>query len=208
MPLRYSRRTRRPRMSRRRRVLRRRVYRTRRLRRQPVHIFKRSKQSTLTLSSITPNAEYSFKLSDVTQYTEFTSLFDQYKISAIRLQILPKFNSIDNTSSKNFNIYTVIDRTDNSALGNATDALEYQSMKMTPYTRRHVRYFKPSVLVNVMDDTTTDSGAYQPKMNQWIATDFPEITHYGIKLITDQNVTGNTEFTVLTTYYFALKNVK
>lgn len=208
MPIRYSRRTRRLRRPR-RRMMRRRVYRNRRLRRTPVHLVKRVVKSTLP---ITYNANTTFsyivKLNDLPDYSDFTNLFDQYKISGVKIEIIPRGNESSLSSSQSTQVMSVIDRNGLANPFTENQLLQYQSLRKTPLFRRHVRYYKPAVLTPALDYNATNPFPLS-KVNQWISTENPDVDHYGLYgFVPDPGFEANITMDVYTTFYIALRAIK
>lgn len=221
--LRRRRSTRRP-IRRRPRMMRRRYPIRKRLSRRPkVHLFKRSFHTTITIlkSSNTAGCNY-FTLDQLPNYTEFTSLYDQYKVNGLKYEFIPRFNSIDQTAGTGGEFYTAIDRTDNNSPSTLNELLEYQSMRKSPLTRKHTRYFKPGVPTAVFASTDDPANSVLPidaivKLSPWITTDAPstgggtsnQIQHLGLKFwCSATNASSNTVVDVICTSYLAMRTVK
>lgn len=225
MPLRYSRRTRRPRTMRRRRIVRRRTYRNRRMnrKRSTTHLFKRSFHTTINIlkSANTAGCNY-FQLDQLPNYSEFVDLFDQYKVNALKYEFVPRFNSIDQASATGGEFYTAIDRVSNDPPSSLNEMLEYQSLRKTPLTRRHVRYFKPGVATAIYANVDDASGSTYPfpagvKLSPWISTDAEDntaskstnIQHLGLKYWCSQtNASANTTMDIICTAFLGMRTVK
>lgn len=232
MPIRRSRRpTRRPRISRvvmARRRVRGGGYRRNR---QPIHYFKRTcKISDITASwnaatatATTIAGTYALSLDSVSAHGEFTSLYDQYMIRAVKLSFVPSGNSyMTSTVSgiatpvgfSRFN--SVIDYNDSSVPANENEMLQYQSLKTTPGYKTHTRYFKPKVQQTIADNDVTGTvvnGA--PKGNCWLDCANPSVDHLGLKVFCAapiNSVSASTSvsitYSVYATFYLAFKNVR
>jgi len=100
---------------------------------------------------------YSFVLSAVPGYTEFTSLFDQYRIAMVRVVWRPRFNmSAIQAVSTDVNplMISVIDYDDASTL-TITQMLNYQSYKETRFDKDHVRCIAPRIAIGAYSGTFT-----------------------------------------------------
>jgi len=123
----------------------------------------------------------SFKLSDAPSYTQFTALFDEYRITAIKLYWLPCF-SVNTTAAAELTVpqlISAIDYDDASTPGsanviNAFDTLRVHGMLNKMYTRT----LKPTVALATY---TTSFVGYAQRQDQWIDCNSPATTHYGIK---------------------------
>jgi len=182
-------------------------------RKRPIHTFKRKIDSTLTLDNESDTStSYIFKLSDLPNSTDFTNLFDSYKINGIRWEMKPRFNSCDVATPGLVPIYTVIDRNDNEYLTSIHDALEYETCKVHKMTQNIKRYFKPAIMSTALS-TGSETTLGLQLWNRWISTNTveggPNISHLGLKLYA--NTTGLSNpivYDVITTYYFQCKAVK
>ncbi|AUW34332.1 capsid protein [Circovirus sp.] len=206
----------------RRRMLRRKIYRNRRVRRQNVHLFKRSFATTISIlkSANTAGCNF-FSLNQLPNYGEFTALFDQYKVNGVKYEFIPRFNSIDQATATGGEFYTVIDRCDNDAPTSLNQMLEYQSMRKTPLTRKHTRYFKPGVPTGVYANVDDPLNAYplasRVTLSPWLSTTDGEnasqvpssIEHLGLKYwCSATNASANTTVDVVCTAYLAMRTVR
>lgn len=188
--------------------------------RQPVQMIKRkwvTEQSVNfdgTPADLTP--VFTFALSDLPNYTEFTNLWDQYMLAAVKLAIVPRYNVVTQESAGDaatkvgdIMIYSVIDYNDSSVLTSRNDALQYQSCKATPGRKVHKRYLKPKYLSQIYESAVTTG--YSSKRG-FLATTDPSVPHYAVKTYwhasDDTGVIGNVKFDVVMTYYLMLKTVK
>jgi len=187
------------------------------------HFFKRSFTSSITiLKSGNTSGCNVFTLNQLPNYTEFSNLFDQYRVNGVKYEFIPRFNSIDQAAATGGEFYTAIDRTDNDAPASLNDMLEYQSLRKTPLTRRHVRYYKPGVPTAVymsVDDPNNSVAALSsaPKLSPWLSTDATGpssttslgIEHLGLKYWCSQtNAAANTTMDVICTAYLQFRTVK
>jgi len=78
--------------------------------RQKVHFFKRHVDlGTITLSSAGITTQgYSFQLDEVPNYTEFTALYDQYKLSAVAIKFISNARYITVQSNNNKEIIGIL----------------------------------------------------------------------------------------------------
>lgn len=223
MPIRRSRPRRVPRRVRMRRVMRGRIGR-----RMPprVHRFKRMCKLDNISASITNlgvgsgiSLAYQFTLDSLPNYTEFTNLYDLYKINGIKLTFVPSASEyINSTTSGTANqngfqrFASVLDFDDTSTPVNENELLQYSSLKQTPGWATHSRYFKPRVntVVEGIVGATLASSSTAPK---WISTANPEVEHLGVKIFVPPPIAGSSvsaaiTYTVYATYYVSCRNVK
>lgn len=161
--------------------------------------------STVLLTSASPTAvAFSFSLNDVPNYTEFTALYDMYKIKAIKVYFYPAMTESVSTSTTNApagetRCITALDRNDATATS-FDDLRQYQNAKVFQLNRRHTRYiYKPMIF-----DTTGYS------VSPWLACTSPSVNYYGLKFAaepTAQSV-GNYLYTIEAKFYMAFKSVR
>ena len=218
MPRRYApkrRLIRRKRLARRpmRRILRRRPA-------QPVQLFKRVQYLTGFLSNNTASDTYgsmTFNLNSVPGASEFTHLYDQYMIKALKVSFIPRGTTSDlgnpvalpGYTGQSVGVFSVIDYDDNDNPTSIQQLCEYQNMKMTRSHQVHSRYFKPKLL---MAGPTTSAGTVigstMVRKVQWIDCDSVLVPHYGLKYALQQAPNVAQQFDVKVEYYLAFKNVR
>lgn len=175
---------------------------------QKLFLFKRfCDYGELTISNSTNTyASYNFSLVDLPSYTEFTSLYDMYKINAVKLTFLPQVtNSISSGTVNNPNassrFFSVIDYNDGSAPTSIDELRQYHSCRMTPILRKHKRYImKPKIL---------DSNGFS--ISPWMSTASPSANYYGLKIAVepmDSTSTTTMIYTVEAKIYMSFKQVK
>lgn len=186
-----------------------RVPRSRLAIRQPIHYFKRTAfySSYVQGSTLSTNA-YGLigQLTQVPGYTDFTALFDQYRIMAMKIRLSPRANSAEvGTNQGLIKMWSAVDYDDNTPITNISDMLQRPYVKQTKSSQEHVRYFKPRVNVPTPGIVNVIPG--QSSTRQWLDCDNPSIPHYGLKVLVDQLPSGAQSWDVSVTYYLAFKNV-
>lgn len=129
-----------------------------------------------------------FRLSDIPNYTDFTSLYDQYRIVGIKVTLVncaPVNTNAFNVTTGLFNPYTegaLISAVDLDDAGAATvnQILEHDSCIIHGNGRKFTREFIPAVA----QATYQSAGftGYGSKQNMWIDTNSPAVEHYGLKI--------------------------
>lgn len=185
-----------------------------------IHYFKRSfLLATLTASNAgVQNWAYSFQLSDLPSYTEFTTLFDQYKFIGVKIKMLPVNTQVSIIPQQSpVTAYgaigvpmmcTVIDYDDASALSAKNDYLQYQNCQMFQCVKQHNRYFQPRL---AMSNYTGSFGGYSNLRPQWIDCNTNNTQHYGFKVFMEQagaNMNGEAVYEIYATYYLKFRNVR
>lgn len=178
---------------------------------QKVHFFKRVKVDEIAVSKASAfNPIYSdvagtdyntFNLAQLPNYTEFTALFDQYKICGIKQKYVFSRNSAEVGGSVELpNLVTVNDWNDTSALADEAEALQYASYKSKRLDYPISRFFRPTMAVG-----------QEIKKAQWLRATNTSETHYGIKqayTIADTAAAGLGSMKIYTTFYIACRTPK
>lgn len=153
-------------------------------------------------------AAYNFQLSQVGgNLGPFTALYDQYRISKIVYQLVPKWNSSDlDTTHQGGNlpmIATCIDYDDGNAPANFGDIIQRQNAKLHRGSKIITRTFKPCA--NFVVDAST--GALSSKQSPWLDATNTSVPHYGLKLgIT--SVQAPQDYDVIVKYYLQFRQVR
>lgn len=193
--------------------------------RRQVHVFKRSvyigniTASVSALGVPTPVATaYSFALSQLPNVSDFTSLFDQYKLTGVKVTLTPALSEgiasplAGTASPLGFSrVHSVIDYDDNTAPTSEDQLLEYGSHKSTAPFQTHSRYIKPKLLQEIYRSSLTT--AYSPRANTYLDLTYTDVPHLGMKVwISAPNTNAGTAqsitYKVYQTMYFTCKNVR
>lgn len=155
-----------------------------------------------------------FRLDDVPNYTEFTNLFDSFRIKRIKVMFIPTSNvslSPDTAPNDVFKsteyanrLFTVLDFNDDTVPTTIDELRQYDTCRMSPNNVIHKRYFQPKY------NATVTAGSYQAK-GQWLQCDTSaDVVHYGIKYgITHQSLTQSNEvYKIEAVFYMQFKNTK
>lgn len=183
---------------------------------QPIQYFKRTQYlSENTLSSNTADVFFNhfFTLSQVPDSTDFTNLYDQYCIKAVKITLIPRGNVADISVPGSYNgqsvgVFSVIDYDDTNLLTSIQKACEYPNMKMTRSHQQHSRYFKPRFNLNGV--TNQGTGTVDTTMNTrgWLDCNRINVPHFGIKFALQQTPNVPQVYDVKIDYYLAFKNVR
>lgn len=189
-------------------------------RKNNVHAFKRSVLKATNISTNTTSGAllvaYSFALSDLPNSGEFTALYDQYKITGIKLDFIWRSTNISQVETQNTQqqgapyMYYVIDHDDSTA-ATVNELREFAKAKRFIFDtgkRTCSVYFKPCTLVeNYLTAVTT---GYSPRFDSWIDAGNPSMPYFGFKAAVQQPLNGITAvasyFDVECTYYMKMKD--
>lgn len=193
--------------------------------RPSVYKFKRNVTQTIDLNNIDgtgwdlmDNAAMqkgiSVALSSISDYTQFTNLFEQYKLTGLRLQIIPSWNSIRGVGVQSQIICYIMKSRFGYVVDNMQEVLAKQAKKKF-IAFRDGRPIDVFMKLNQLNETygttvTTDYTIQRPK---WISTQEINTQHYGYDIVL-QTVSGRA-FTdmemsvkIFTTVYFQCRGVK
>lgn len=146
-------------------------------------------------------------------YTDFTTLFDSYKITGVEYKFVPHFNvanvqtGISNTQVAR--LVTVIDKDDNTSLSGLSQAMQYSSMEESMLDKERVRAFTPEPTIQVYRSSTS-TGYQSPVGPVWIDMAQIDVPHYCAKgLICDTTASADNPrtLTILATVYFECKGI-
>lgn len=143
----------------------------------------------LTGNDTVPSGQvaYTFALSDLPAYTEFTNLFDQYQIVGIKYRWVitqdPSTNSQTATARQGaFPYIKWVHDHDDSGGASETVLQQYPRMKEFWFgeSSKASRWFylKPAIATQAYG---TLSNGYVAKWRQWLDCGYPGTPHYGIK---------------------------
>lgn len=159
-----------------------------------------------------------FQLQDVIESTDFTQLFDRYKIVGIKLKFMYQQTTSANSGVVS-NVHPIMDMSfdgDDSDLPVSQTAVQVKGFSKTHLlnsNRPFKTYWTPRVDKVVY--TSGISTAYTSERSCWLDCNSPQVQHYGMKAwITswpfDTNLIGTQpaygELTIQPTYYIAFKD--
>lgn len=163
--------------------------------------------STVSITAVEQHLVYTFKLSDLPNYTELTNLYDQYKIKGISLKFIPTKTESSITEGSINPLHSVLDFSDSTALTSIPDYLQYSTYKMSMPIRMMKRFIYPKQLQYAYDSTT--AAAIQADVaNNWIRSESPNVQHLGIKVCIPGGAANTLSYQVFATYYVLLKQTK
>lgn len=157
-----------------------------------------------------------FKLSDLVQATTFTALYDQYRISKIKVIIgrtanmQPVGNATQALTFPSQQLWYVVDTDDASTPGSLSVIQEYakaQCRNVLEDKEVHISW-KPSCADALYAGAFT---SYGNRVSPWIDCSSPSVEHYGLKLCIPCPINttfAEQNFTIRTVYYVDFKNVR
>lgn len=183
-----------------------------------VYRFKRKYSSTITALMNGPSGAteshgaFTFKLSDLPAYAEFTALFDKYRIAGIRAQFLPRTNVLAQTDIGTSAltaippIVTVVDYDDATGI-DFSSLYQYENAKVHSEFKPFSVYFKPMIAVAAYNGSFTGYGSSR---KMWIDAATADVQYYALKWATlpyssSNSQTNDPTWDVIFTYYIECK---
>lgn len=148
---------------------------------RPVYKFTRQVENLFDIvaDGINPSLVANFfSLSQLPDSTDFTNLFDMYRITKIEIEWLPEYTELTDaalvSNAVNVRFNSTIDLTDSLAPAAVSDILQFQQLLTSGITKPHKRVFTPCFLM----------GGLVP-CQCWLPTSSPAERHYGVKVGVD-----------------------
>lgn len=164
---------------------------------------------------------FGFTLASLPQFTEFTALYDQYKIVGVKVKLMPVFNSYDPTS-----VVTVGAVPKTAACPYITTVVDFDGVTATAqsgynqYSNAKTRLFDKPVTVYIpypgIKDNDTVTSANVVMRGKWIDTTKFAVNHNGLGVSLtypfDYRASTGSILPVtvqpVVTYYLKMKNVR
>lgn len=191
------------------------------LKKTATHTYRRMMDWGTIPVNVDAHTALSFRLNMLPDYTEFTTLYDQYKIKKIVFRLERPFtdNGLQadatggggNSTTTNKYMRVVHDYDGGTGLSAEYQYLEYQNCKSYPTCgNKPIRLtLYPKILGNVFKSDSLSSTANYMIKPQWIDVAAPDVNHYGIRIFTPQIATGNTQvYRVFASVIFQCKNTR
>lgn len=188
-----------------------------------IHSFKRSVRlidgGSTSGATGTYFRAFVFQLADLPAYTEFTALYDYYKIRAVTINIIWRSSNLSMIETSNNTarigmpvMYYLVDRDDASTPTDTDQLREYSRAKRFEFDtgKRTCRIFIKCNTIQQGAETSGTAGK-QLIFNKWSDCASPTIYHYGLKVgiyvpfLAGQAPTVN-YFDVEATYYLSFKD--
>ena len=113
---------------------------------------------------------FNFSLNDLPNYTEFTGLFDLYKIESIEIEWYPEYTVLSDggvtSPADNVQLNTAIDPAGQTPTA-VSDILQYRTLHSTGISKQHKRTFVPAILLDGIAPVSTYISTASPSTNWW-----------------------------------------
>lgn len=176
-----------------------------------IHLHKRTYTLEEFIEASPGGKTYTFKLADMARYTEFTELYDQFRLLkwVIKVYYAGTDNDVSGTKIETGLVGSVIDYNDTNVPSTIDELREYSTYRERQLIRCHpwTRAFVPKVNSVVYKSGVT-SGYTIPKRNPWLSTIDAGTPHFGLKMYYQTPPTNTYKVTVVATAYLAMKATK
>lgn len=168
-----------------------------------------------------------FRLQDVPQFTDFTNVYDSYRIRGVKVNLIPVNNvstwtqttgmtggqtGLFNAGQFAIRSFSAFDPNNDGVgivgLTGVQQVQEYQNSKWTPYNRIHKRYVKPRITLTSPDGS---NGINIVGKQPWVqCADNGQTIHYGMPFVIDPTAipSGTVMYKVEATYYMQFARPK
>jgi hypothetical protein len=136
----------------------------------------------------------------LTDYTEYSAVFDQYRIMAIKHMITP--SAATPVAGLTGHLHTVIDYDDDAAITPA-QTMNYSNCIISNLTDTVVRTYTPKLDVALYGGAFTSFGNMGQSM--WIDCASPGVRYYGLKIAADPTTTA-ISYDFVITYWVQFRN--
>lgn len=178
-----------------------------------VHWFKRRGQATTIIGNGVANSQYygfNFTLSSVINASEFSALFDQYRITGLKLNFYMVRN-LGNAAVVNGirpRMYIVTDYDTSTSPASFDELREYSNCRVHQFDEaKPFSYFlRPKILAEVY--RTAVSTGTAPRRPPWVSTTHLDLQHFGVRLGIENILDTDVSIVIEPTFYFGCKNVR
>jgi len=143
-----------------------------------------------------------FALSELPVSSDFTNLFDQYRIMGVSMQCIPNVNSSFVGTPTSYSIFHyAVDETDSTPPASKTELFQVAGRKTvnTQGVNQFSIRLKPKASQTYWQGLTA-SGYGTASSGSWVNTSSPGVQHYGLKWAWDCNSNPATIIAVFCTY--------
>lgn len=122
---------------------------------RPIHKFSRTVEELYDVSTdgVNPTlAGFNFSLDVLPDYTDFTNLFDMFRITKVEIEWLPEYTELTDaaliSNAVNIRFNSAIDLTNSTAPSTVNEILQFEQLKSTSITKPHSRSWQPTFLMS------------------------------------------------------------
>jgi len=180
---------------------------------QPLHQFTREVQYSLTNGAATNPFFFVmlYSLNELPNYTEFTDLFDQYRIQFVKVSF--RLEQDPSAQSAAASVYpTLTTFNDFNDVTTPTSVNEFRERISKKITTLHpgkevVRTIRPAITDELLK-VPGGAAVTAPKWKMWLPTASPDIQYIGMKWLIENWTNTNYTITCRAKYYCQFKHVQ
>lgn len=154
---------------------------------------------------------FQFAINDLPSYTEFTNLWDEFKICRITLHFVPRYmtNSIGSVAAYRVPMFAyIVDKNDANVPTSLDELLQYPACKVTNGLKTLRISFVPRVSTYLY---TGGASGYASKVS-YVDCNYPATLHYGFKYYFENTATGGANvicsYNIWASYKIRLRGVR
>jgi len=173
------------------------------------HKFVQTSVSGVVLTSSNAAAVFGVKFfttADITQFSSFAAVFDQYRFDEVEVWLSPSYNNATVSAQQlgtSAQIYSVVDYDDANTI-TQNGALQYSNVMASSINDGHYRRFKPHTAVAVYSGTFT---GFKNVPAGWTDCASTTVQHYGMKFLMDAVPTAvQTALSLMTRVHISFRN--
>ena len=153
-----------------------------------------------------------FALEHLPNYTEFTTLFDQYRINKVVCKFIPTANQLNVNTAPNTvtvpQIYTVTDYDSATSPSTVNEMMEYATVKAVSSNKPFTRVLVPRTASPIFRSGVTAAYMQNPA-RQWIDCNYHDVPHYGIRYYLMPSLANYSfVYRVEAVFYFTCKSLR
>lgn len=149
-----------------------------------------------------------FALNQVFSSSEFSTLFDAYRINCVVLKIYPDYGTYSGSGTLNPQWHVCNDYDDNSTptVSQIIDYESYRTFKIEPGKTKVFKIYPACAMAAYRSGA---SWGFTSKRKQWIDMVQTDVPHYGFKFAVDTGTSGVTyQWRIRPFYYFSCRHVR
>lgn len=151
------------------------------------------------------SGSFQHALSDVPNYTEFTTLYDNFKITGIQLKFYPRLTDQTSPGTSYGQFIWCTDYDDATAPTGVNELLQRQSTKVyIPVGNRPLKFFYRPRAASAVYNGTGFTAYAQTSQNTWVDCNNAGVPFYGSKWVWT-GTSAAYQMDVYATYYFKFK---
>lgn len=169
-------------------------------------------------STVETKIAFAFRLSDIINFSSWTTLFDQYRIDKVVVKFVPVqteavFRPYDDTTNPGASVSeiprlcTIIDRDDESSPIDFNQIFQRPQSRTRKATQTITWTFVPNRLVEVYRSATTTGYKVDTNKKEFLDCGYSDVPHYGMKAVLQPTSPANCyQYRIERTYQISLKN--